>query len=202
MIFGFKSRFRCFNLFDDVIFQDLLVGIEKFCYVLFQYIFKFMKFVFVFIIFFIGILTLLRLRGVYLQQRSRSIKKEEDQLRKVRLILGTLYIFLGFGILFNYLIYFFIWIFNPLPDGLIFVIIDALKSHYQEYSLFEVSINILYPFLALVSFLVILYLFLSIYYLINNNRVTSNPAGVVRLLVKAVLMIIFFGFTTSFPYFL
>lgn len=202
MIFEFKSRFRCFNLFDDVIFQDLLVGIEKFYYVLFQYIFKFMKFVFVFIIFFIGILTLLRLRGVYLQQRSRSIKKEEDQLSKVRLVLGTLYIFLGFGILFNYLIYLFIWIFNPLPDGLIFVIIDALKSHYQEYSLFEVSINILYPFLALVSFLAILYLFLSIYYLINNNRVISNPAGVVRLLVKAVLMIIFFGFTTSFPYFL
>lgn len=160
-----------------------------------------MKYTFVFIILFIGILTLLRLRGIYLQQRSKNIKNEEDQLGKVRIILGTSYICLGFGILFNYLIYFLIWIFNPLPEGLIFMLIGIFKPLFLEYELLIDSLLIyLHPIIALLSFLAIIYFFMSLYYLINNNRVISNPYGIVWLLLKSIGMIILFGFSTSFPY--
>ncbi len=195
------------NFMNNDLIEDLLSGIilsdlEMLYFGFFQAIFQFMKYTFVFIIIFIGLLTLTRLRGIYLQQRGKGIMKEEDQLGKVRLILGTLYLSFGFGILFNYLIYFLIWILSPLPNGLIYSLIEIGSRYIPETFLFLRDRLLIYmhPIIAFASFLGIIYFFLSLYYLINNNRVISNPHGIIRLLIKSVVMIIFLGFSTSFPY--
>lgn len=195
------------NFMNNDLIEDLLSGIilsdlEMSYFGFFQAIFQFMKYTFVFIIIFIGLLTLTRLRGIYLQQRGKGIMKEEDQLGKVRLILGTLYLSFGFGILFNYLIYFLIWILSPLPNGLIYSLIEIGSRYIPETFLFLRDRLLIYmhPIIAFASFLGIIYFFLSLYYLINNNRVISNPHGIIRLLIKSVVMIIFLGFSTSFPY--
>ena len=70
-----------------------------------------------------GILTLLKLRGIYFKSRlisSENKKGKKSLLNKPRLILGSAYIILAYGIFFNYLIYFLIWVLEPLPDRLIF----------------------------------------------------------------------------------
>lgn len=190
------------DFLEDLFSGILLTDFERLYCGIFQAIFQFMKYTFVFIIILIGLLTLTRLRGIYLQQRSKGIIKEEDQLRKVRLILGTLYISLGFGILFNYLIYFLIWILSPLPKGLFFFLIEMVGRYIPESYLFLIDRFLIYmhPIIAFASFLGIIYFFLSLYYLINNNRVISNPHGIIQLLIKSIVMIIFLGFSTSFSY--
>lgn len=103
---------------EDVL-KDIIVGLENWCIAFnnFFLIFcKYLKYIFVFIILSIGVLTLLRLRGVYRQSRLTSSENKEDLFMKPRLILGCSYIVLAFGILFNYLTYFFIWLLDPLPD--------------------------------------------------------------------------------------
>jgi len=190
------------DLIEDLLSGLILSDLEIMYFGFFSAMFQFMKYTFVFIILFIGLLTLTRLRGIYLQQRSKGIEKEEDQLGKVRLILGTLYVCFGFGILFNYLIYFLIWIFSPLPNGLIYSLIEMGSRYIPEDYLFLRDRLLIYmhPIIAFASFLGIIYFFLSLYYLINNNRVISNPHGIVQLLIKSIVMIIFLGFSTSFSY--
>ena len=190
------------DFIEDLLSGIILSDLEMLYIGFFQAMFQFMKYTFVFIILFIGLLTLTRLRGIYLQQRSKGIEKEEDQLGKVRLILGTLYVCFGFGILFNYLIYFLIWIFSPLPNGLIYSLIEMGSRYIPEDYLFLRDRLLIYmhPIIAFASFLGIIYFFLSLYYLINNNRVISNPHGIVQLLIKSIVMIIFLGFSTSFSY--
>lgn len=171
---------------------------------IFPTIFIYLKYILSIILFTIGTLTLLRLRGIYLQQRAKGVKDEEDQLKNVRLILGTIYLFLAFGILFNHLIYFLIWISEPFPDGLLFVLLDIYKHPIQEKTdiIVENFINTYHPIFALLSFVAILHLALSFYYLINSNRVISNPRAQVISLVSAVAETLFFGFTAYLPYFL
>lgn len=180
---------------------------EEFIEVILQFfptIFIYLKYILSIILLTIGTLTLLRLRGVYLQQRAKGVKHEEDQLKNVRLILGTIYLFLAFGILFNHLIYFLIWISEPFPDGLIFVLIDIYKHPIQAKTgiIVEDLIKIYHPIFAFLSFVAILHLTLSFYYLINSNRVISNPRAHIISLVSAVAEIVFFGFTACLPYLL
>ncbi len=120
---------KIYQATEDIL-SEILVGLESWCIAfneLFIIFSKFLKYIFVFIILFIGILTLIRLRGVYRQSRLMGTNKEEDSLTKTRLILGCLYIFLGFGILFNYLTYFLIWVLEPLPDKMIFNFINFIS---------------------------------------------------------------------------
>ena len=106
--------------------NSFLDGIENFCESFNRFavaFFWYMKFIFVFILFAIGILTLLKMRGIYRIERTKLAKKDaegENMLMKPRLILGTFYICFAFGILFNYLIYFLIFILDPLPDRFLF----------------------------------------------------------------------------------
>lgn len=44
--------------------------------------------------------------------------------KKPRIIVGSVYIVIAFGILFNYLTYFLMWLLDPLPDRLIFNFIN------------------------------------------------------------------------------
>ena len=82
-------------------------------------------------LFTIGILTLLKLRGMYRGQRIKGVEPDEkniDQLKTPRLLVGALYIFCGFGILFNFLTYFLLIILDPLPDRFIFAFINFSGS--------------------------------------------------------------------------
>ncbi|MFX1502883.1 MAG: hypothetical protein ACFFDH_18120, partial [Promethearchaeota archaeon] len=117
------------------LFKNIITGLENFCMTFnnfFLILCKYLKFIFVFIIFTIGILTLLRLRGVYRQSRLNGKDKHEDLFLKPRLILGCSYIVLAFGILFNYITYFLIWILDPLPDRLIysFIAFSGIDPYY------------------------------------------------------------------------
>ena len=163
-------------------------------------IFVYLKYILFIILISIGSLTFLKLRGIYLQQRAKGVKSEEDQLKDVRLILGTIYIFLAFGILFNHLIYFFIWILEPLPDGLIFIIFDTF-SEFSGFNMDNINRS-LHPLWGLCSFIAILQLFFSLYFIINNNRVITVPKVQIFNLISSIAEIILFGFTTCLPYLL
>ncbi|MFX1316271.1 MAG: hypothetical protein ACFE9T_10435 [Promethearchaeota archaeon] len=169
-----------------------------------QSIFIYLKYILIFTLLIIGTLTLLRLRGIYLQQRTKGIKDEEEKLKNVRLIWGITFLFLAFGILFNHLIYFLIWISNLFPEGFIFILFELLKTiiPLESGSNIEFLRSFTHPLIALFSFIGFLHLILSIYYLINSNRAVGNPRRQVLNLVAATVEIIFFGFTTFLPYFI
>ncbi len=197
--------------FDNVV-DDIILGLENWCVAFnnfFLIFIQYMKFIFVFIILAIGILTLLRLRGIYLQPRLKKVEKDEDTLTKSRLILGTVYISLAFGILFNYGIYFLIWILDPLPDRLIFNFIEfsGIDPFYlngiKDFTIVQLphekTIYYCFSFFSLTSFLNIV---LSLWYLINNNRIINNPRKTMMWLLSSVMGCVLFGFTPFLPLFL
>lgn len=197
--------------FENVV-DDIILGLESWCVAFndfFLIFVQYIKFIFVFIILAIGILTLLRLRGIYLQPRLKKVEKDEDTLTKSRLILGTLYISFAFGILFNYGIYFIIWILDPLPDRLVFNFIEfsgidplylnGIKDISMAQYPHEKTIYYCFSFSSLISFLDIV---LSLWYLINNNRIINNPRRTVEFLFAGVMGCILFGFTPFLPFFL
>ncbi|MFX0003678.1 MAG: hypothetical protein ACFE9C_01285 [Candidatus Hodarchaeota archaeon] len=199
-------------LFTDDVVNDIIAGLENFCIAFnnfFLILCKYLKFIFVFIILSIGILTLLRLRGVYRQSRLVSKDKQDDQFMKPRLILGCSYIVLAFGILFNYITYFLIWILDPLPDRLIynFIAFSGIDPYYLNgimdisASEFPHEITIYYCF-SFVSLMGLLQILLSLWYLINNNRLINNPSKAFCILISGIMQCILFGFNSSLPLFL
>lgn len=193
--------------------EEIISGLEKWC-ILFnkfaQVLFLYLKFIFVFILLSIGILTLLKLRGMHLQVRTKNVEAQEDRLKKPRLILGGSYIFIAIGILFNFLTYFLIWALDPIPDRMIFSFINFngnIDPHYMnrieniENSKYPHEKTIYYC-VAYFSFISVLNLLLSIWYLINNNKVISNPRKVIKNLLASLTGAILFGFTTFLPLFL
>lgn len=196
----------------DEVFDVIIAVLENFCIAFnnfFLILCKYLKFIFVFIILAIGILTLLRLRGVYRQSRLVSKDKQEDLFMKPRLILGCSYIVLAFGILFNYITYFLIWILDPLPDRLIFSFIDfeGIDPFYLNRLMnlstcqfpHEKTIYYCFSYFSLFSLLQIL---VSLWYLINNNRLINNPRKTFMWLISGVIEGLLFGFNTSLPFFL
>lgn len=207
----FRQINMIFLSVEDV-FKNIIGGLEDWCIAFnnFFLIFcRYLKYIFVFIILTIGIFTLLKLRGVYSQSRSASTENKEDYLMKPRLILGCCYIVLAFGILFDYLTYFFLIILEPLPDRLIYNfitfsgidpfylngIVDISASQFPH----EKTIYYCFSFISLTSILDIL---LSLWYLINNNRIINNPKRTMEFLISGVIGGILFGFNTYLPFFL
>ncbi len=168
-----------------------------------------LKYIFVFILLMVGILTLTKLRGIYLVERLKNIDESEIQLKKPRLIVGTIYIFLAIGIAFNFLIYLLIWISIFLPPPLIFQILDVVESDFYNLNRIKDYNNNKYEFerfiylmFALASFEAFLHLILTIWYLINNNRNISNPRKVIHNLIWSLSCSIAFGFLTFARFFL
>ncbi len=194
------------------IFYYIIDSLENFC-VLFNNFFlifyQYLKYFFVFIILAIGILTLSRFRGIYRQSRLRSVEKEEDSFMKLRLVLGCSYIVLGFGILFNYFTYFLIWIFDPLPDRLIYNFIDfnGINPFYLN-RIIDISASqypheqTIYYFFSLGSLISILDILLSFWCLINNNGIANNPRRTLIFLISGIIGGMLFGFTLYLPFFL
>jgi len=207
----FGQIYKIFLSAEDV-FKDIIGGLENWCIAFNNFFLIFcgyLKYIFVFIILTIGIFTLLKLRGVYSQSRSANTENKEDYLMKPRLILGCCYIVLAFGILFDYLTYFLLIILEPLPDRLIYNfitfsgidpfylngIMDISASQFPH----EKTIYYCFSFISLTSILDIL---LSLWYLINNNRIINNPRNTIRFLILGVIGGILFGFNTCLPFFL
>ncbi|MBD3343025.1 MAG: hypothetical protein GF353_28265 [Candidatus Lokiarchaeota archaeon] len=188
-------------------------GVENWCtqFNLFMLtFFIFLKYIFVLIMFSVGFLTLYKIRGIYLRTRQEKIDPEEDRLKKPRLVLGFFYIFMAFGILFDFFTYFLIIVLDPLPDRFVFLFIN-FNGDLDPYisNRFENIEKCKYPHektiyysIALCSFFFTLNLILSIWYLINNNRVISNPRKVMYNTIYSVSGTILFGCTTFLPFFL
>jgi len=153
-----------------------------------------------------GVLTLLKARGFYFKARAFSSENDENKtnsLTKPRLTLGCVYIVLGFGILFNYLTYFLIWILDPLPDRLVFSFINIIDiDPYAINRITDIHLSIyphektIYYAFAMLSFACTVHLTISIWYVLNKVK---NPRDTIILLFKAVPGCIMFGFTTFIP---
>jgi len=193
--------------------EDVLFRIEDWCKEFNNFaltFFIYLKYIFVLILIAIGILTLLKLKGIYFRVRTKDIKNNEDRLKNLRLFMGWTYIFFGIGILFNYLIYFLIWALDPLPDRFIFRFLNFSGNIDPEYINRVEDINAskyphektVYYCFAILSFIFTLDLILCVWYLINNNRVISKPRAVIMNLIISVMGVIMFGVTTFLPFFL
>ena len=118
------------NSMGDNIFDEVLYDLENWCKIFNRFavaFFLYMKFLFSFILISIGILTLFKLRGIYKIERTKLAKTEGEDgnmLKRPRLVLGSLYIMMGIGILFNFFTYFLIIVLDPLPDRFIFEFIN------------------------------------------------------------------------------
>ena len=109
---------------------------------------------------------------------------------KPRLSMGCVYIVLGFGILFNYITYFLIWILDPLPDKLIYNFIEfsGIDPFYMN-RIIDINASqyphekTIYYCFSLGSILSLLDILLSLWYLINNNRIINNPRRTFEFLI-------------------
>lgn len=200
------------EIFSDVL-AEWFIGLEKWCIVFNEFsviLFKYLKFIFAFILFLIGILTFLKLRGIHLKVRTDQIPEEEDRLTFIRITLASFYMFFSLGILFNYFTYLLIIILDPLPDGLIFNFInfyggidpetmvrisDITQSQYPH----EKTIYYGIAYVSMMSFLTIV---ISVWYLINSNRLITNPSGAIYFLISGMIEGILAGFTTCLTLFL
>jgi len=192
--------------------DDIINILENFCIEFNRYVlvyFGIFKYIFVIVLIGCGILTLLRSRGFYFKARAFSSKKDENKtnsLTKPRLIVGCVYIVLGFGILFNYLTYFLIWILDPLPDRLVFSFINIIDvDPYAINRIADIHLAIyphektIYYIIAMSSFASTVHLTISIWYILNKVK---NPRDTLRITIKALPGCIMFGFTTFMPFML
>jgi len=198
------SSLRLENLFGDIAnpLEAWCIEFNKYAIIYFKSI----KFIFVLILLVCGILTLLKLRGFYFKSRlisSENKKGKKSLLTKPRLILGSAYIILACGILFNYLIYFLIWAFEPLPDRLIFKLIPLIDMDpYITNRITDIHSAIyphektLYYIVAMASFFFTLHLILSIWYFIYKSK---RPRQTMKHLIISISGVIIFGFTTFMP---
>ena len=172
--------------------------------------FGYMKFIFFAILLVIGILTLLSLRGKYFLERIRYSKEEklaDNPMTKPRLILGSVYIVIAFGILFNWFTYFLIAVLDPLPDRLIFNLIPLSDSisWFDLNRLLDIN-KVVYPYektiyygAAIASFISILDITISLWQIINNGRDVKKS---LFSLIGGIVTGIMTGFTTCLPLFL
>ncbi len=195
------------------IMESFLTSLENLCEIFnkfFVVFFIYLKFIFVLILFSIGILTLTKLRGIYRIERTELSKNDaegENQLKKPRLLLGTIYIFMAFGILFNYFTYFLIIILEPLPDRLIFDFVSFSGDFDTKYTNRIEDINAakyphektIYYCVAMMSFGAILDVVISIYSIVNNKEIRKKTF---KLLFGGIVMGILAGWTTCLPLFL
>jgi hypothetical protein len=201
------------------IVSDVFNGVEELCMDLnnfFLILFSYLKYLFAFILILIGLLTLFKYRGIYLKQKihsNSSLSNHEplkEKLKKTHVFLGMVYIFMGVGILFNYLTYILMWTLEPLPDGFLFeflgignVIDPASIERISNYNL-AVSPHerTIYLCFALVSFMALLEIFLSIWFLAHQGTIIHNHTKTFGILIFGIIQGMLFGFTKSLIFFI
>ncbi len=188
------------------------MGFEDWCLIFNQYIliiFKYLKFGFILALSFLGILTLIKLRGIYFEKERVIEKSDHNNFKNIRLVVGLLFIFLAIGIYFNFLTYLLLFILDPLPDGFILnflafigaidpILINRLEHVSSETYPHEATI---YYCLALCSFWGFLHLLISIT-LILHSGLNRKPRSVIINFISSLIECVLFGFTTFMPLFL
>ena len=201
--YTYRSNYAPNSFLDPL--EEICSEFNSFALIFFQYF----KYIFVIVLIGCGVLILLKLRGYYFRSRSFSAKgdsNKKDPFIKPRLVVGAVYIFIGFGILFNYLIYFFIWLLEPLPDRLIFNLISLIDINPFNLNRITDIHSAIYPheqacyyIVAMLSFTSTIHSTVAIWYFINNVR---NPRKTIKWVFSSVPGGIFFGFTTFMPFML
>ena len=200
---------RIFYSIDQFLpnFDDLFIEINFFI----ELVFGYLKYVFFGILLIIGILTLVSLRGIFFLERIRYTKEKEladNPLTKPRLILGTLYILFAFGILLDWFTFFLLVVLDPLPDRLIFNFISfsGIIDPFALNSVSDIS-KAVYPYektiyygVAIVSFMALLTITISIWKIINKEG-TRTKKSIVSL-ISGIVTGMLTGFTTCLPLFL
>ena len=133
----FQLFIKGINLDNPI--SEIFLGIEKLCELFnefFLIFFTYIKYIFAFVLIIIGLMTILRYRGIYsiekLKQQSKLVGNEswKEKLKQTHVFLGMIYLLMGFGIIFNYITYILIWSFDPLPDRFIFRFINFIQFFY------------------------------------------------------------------------
>lgn len=184
---------------------------------LFFLFFSYSKYIFAGILLILGLETLLKFRGIYRHERVmgriKDIKNKDwkTKMKKTYIIVGLTYIFMGFGIVFNFLTYILIWILEPLPDRFIFKFLSVSGVMDPEYlsHLSDINNNAINPYertfyysLALTSFLGILQIMVGIYFIIKQGNLIKNPTRIFLMIMGGIVEGILAGFTTSLLFFI
>ena len=187
--------------------EEYLVNINVFLEILFGYL----KYIFGGILIVIGLLTLFSLRGKFFLERLRY-KQEEDlqnnPLTKPRLFIGTFYIIIATGIIFDWFTYFLIIVLDPLPDRFVFLYIPftGISDPFGMNSLYQIQQTpitfekTIYYGISIVSFVALLDIIISIWQMAVRDNI--NEKKTILALVGGLAMGMLTGFTTCLPLFL
>ena len=200
---------RIFYSIDQFLlnFNDLFIEINSFI----ELVFGYLKYVFFGILLIIGILTLLSLRGKYFLERITHTKAKEladNPMTKPRLILGTLYILFAFGILLDWFTFFLLAVLDPLPDSLIFnfITFSGINDPFGLNNISDIS-KVVFPYektiyygVAIISFMALLTITISLWQIINKERPVSKK--LIVSLMSGIVTGLLTGFTTCLPLFL
>ncbi len=111
---------------------------------------------------------------------------------------------MGFGIIFNFFIYFLIIILDPLPDRLLFEFINfSVKIDPQDLNRIKDINRAKYPhektiyyIVAMASYVALLDIFICIYSIIINNNINKKTF---EILFGGIILGILAGWTTCLP---
>ncbi len=191
--------------------SEIIVGLENFCsqfnffiIIIFQYL----KYIFGIILVIIGILTLVRMRGVYKVHRATSYYEKKAMIVP-KVIVGLLYVSIGYGMFFDYMIYVLIHALDFLPDRFIFsffnfagVIDPSLMNRIEDIETSKYPHErTIYYLVAFGSFMSLLTIVLCLYKIINKEGSRIIDATF-KTLVFAIIDGLLMGFTTCLPLFL
>ncbi|MHA1805515.1 MAG: hypothetical protein ACTSU4_13440 [Promethearchaeota archaeon] len=152
----------------------------------------------------------MKFRGIYINERlSPDHFKNENQLKNARIFTGVLYLFFGFGIMFNYFTFFLIFLLDPLPDKIFFEFINfhgmieprtLNRIEDVETALYPHEKTIFYA-IAFFSFLSFAQIVACFHYLTIGLK-KDHVSKALKLLISAVMEGILAGFTTFMPLFI
>lgn len=203
----------------DNVLKDWWNGLQNWCITFnkfFVILFNYLKFIFGGILILLGILTLIKFRGLYKQARLKlnyiddKDQKRNDPLKKYQLAIGIFFIFLGLGIIFNYFTLFLIIVLEPLPDRFIFEFINfyggiepSAMNRIEDISLsVHPHEKTIYYGISFISFKALLQIAIIFYYIVNADKLIGNPVKVYLLLIEGIIEGMLAGFTTCLPLFL
>lgn len=200
------------NLEILTLLEDYIIVCNQF----FSTFFGYLKYILSIILILLGIFTLLRYRGIYRTQKKMELgeKREKipikEKLGKAYVIVGMAYIFLGFGIIFNFLTYILFWCLDPLPDQYIIYIVDFLDIFESEdiirvFDLVKTKNpfeEFIFYIIALFSLLAFMQVAISIWFITRDGTPLGNPMVTYLSLIAGIIEGILVGFTTCLPLFL
>jgi len=208
---------RIYNILRDFIVlnqdfenptEELFAGLEDWCIEFNNFMilfFSYLKYIFGFILLIIGILTLMRLRGVYKTHRVYSFYEKKGMV-KPRIFLGVFYIVFAFGIFFNFMIYFLMFSLDWLPDRLIFNFLNFSGGIDSEFlnGIKDIEASkypherTIYYLICFASFMALLTLVLCLYKIINKEG-SSKMDLAIKGMIFAIADGILVGFTICLP---